>query len=232
MLADRGVAARRKADELIAAGRVTVNGRSAALGQLVRPGLDRVAVDGAEITAVPRAYLMLNKRAGVLTTVRDDRGRATVMERLPAGTGRLYPVGRLDLDSRGLVLLTNDGELAGRLTHPRYHVEKEYRVAIAGAPAEGALQRLRKGLRVGDESFLPAEVEVLKASPRETRVRMVLREGRKREVRRMWRALGHDVLDLERVRIGPLRLGRLAPGAIRPLTRAEVHRLRESAGLR
>lgn len=181
---------------------------------------------------MPRRHWMLNKPAGVLTTVHDDRGRPTVMEQLPARSGRLFPVGRLDLDSRGLILMTNDGELAGRLMHPRYHVEKEYRVVIAGAPAEGALQQLRKGMRVADERFLPAEVQVLKASPRETRLRMVLREGRKREVRRMWRALGHDVLDLERVRIGPLRLGRLAPGALRALTPAQVRTLREAVGLR
>jgi 23S rRNA pseudouridine2605 synthase len=154
-----------------------------------------------------------------------------VVQQLDAGGGRLFPVGRLDLNSRGLVLMTNDGELAVRLTHPRYHVEKEYRVTIAGAPAEGALQRLRQGMQVGEERFGAASVEVLAASPRRSRVRMVLREGRKREVRRMWRALGHAVLDLERVRIGPLRLGALAAGASRPLTPGEVRDLREAVGL-
>lgn len=198
----------------------------------MRPHRDRVAVDGREVRDVHRSHWMLNKPAGVLTTVQDDRGRATVMQHLPARSGRLFPVGRLDLDSRGLILMTNDGELAGRLMHPRYHVEKEYRVVIGGAPADGALQQLRKGMRVGDERFLPAEVQVLKTSALKTRVRMVLREGRKREVRRMWRALGHDVLDLERVRIGPLRLGSLAPGAIRALTPAQVRTLREAVGLR
>jgi 23S rRNA pseudouridine2605 synthase len=226
------VAARRKADALIGAGRVTVNGVTAAVGQRVRPGLDRVAVDGREVGRAQPAYWMLNKPAGVLTTVSDDRGRATVVERLEGAGDRLFPVGRLDLRSRGLVLMTNDGELAVRLMHPRYHVEKEYRVLIAGAPAERALQRLRKGMQVGEERFGPAEVEVLAASPQQTRLRMVLREGRKREVRRMWRALGHAVLDLERVRIGPLRLDALPSGRSRALTAEEVRRLREAVGLR
>jgi 23S rRNA pseudouridine2605 synthase len=226
------VAARRKADTLIGAGRVTVNGVRATVGQRVRPGRDRVAVDGREVGgAAQRVYWMLNKPVGVLTTVRDDRGRATVVEQLQGAGERLFPVGRLDLRSRGLVLMTNDGELAVRLMHPRYHVEKEYRVLIGGAPAERALQRLRKGMQVGEERFGPASVEVLAASPQQTRLRMVLREGRKREVRRMWRALGHAVLDLERVRIGPLRLDALPSGQSRALTGEEVRQLRKAAGL-
>jgi 23S rRNA pseudouridine2605 synthase len=225
------VAARRKADALIASGRVTVNGARAAVGQKIRPGRDRVALDGRELGGARAAYWMVNKPAGVLTTVSDDRGRATVVERLPRGSGRLYPVGRLDLNSRGLVLLTNDGQLAVRLMHPRYHVEKEYRVTIAGAPAAEELRRLRKGMQVGEERFGPASVEVLAASPAKTRLRMVLREGRKREVRRMWRALGHGVLDLERVRIGPLRLDALPSGRSRALTGQEVRELKQAVGL-
>ena len=203
----------------------------AVVGQLVRPGQDRVAIDGREVAGAPLEYWMLNKPVGVLTTVRDDRGRATVLQQIPDAGGRLFPVGRLDLDSRGLVLMTNDGELAVRLMHPRYHVEKEYRVTIAGAPAERALQRLRQGMEVGEERFGAAAVEVLAASPTQTRIGMVLREGRKREVRRMWRALGHRVLDLERVRIGPLRLGALPLGAGRALARDEIRALREAVGL-
>jgi 23S rRNA pseudouridine2605 synthase len=201
-------------------------------GQQVRPRLDRVRVDGVAIPDAPAlAYLMLNKPVGVLSTLADDRGRPTVAERMPAGTGRVFPVGRLDALSRGLILMTNDGELAVRLMHPRYHVEKEYQVMISGAPAEGAIQQLQKGMRVGADRFLPVEVVVQQRSPLETRLRMVLREGRKCEVRVMWKALGHQVLDLERVRLGPLRLGTLAPGASRPLTTSEVRALRQAAGL-
>jgi 23S rRNA pseudouridine2605 synthase len=191
-----------------------------------------VAVDGKPVGAAPpRTYLVLNKQVGVLTTARDDRGRATVMARIPAGSGRVFPVGRLDVNSRGLVLLTNDGDLAVRLMHPRYHVEKEYRVLVSGRPTADAVRRLQGGMSVGAERFAPAEVRVLDAGDDRTRLGMVLREGRKREVRRMWRALGHRVLDLERVRLGPLRLGTLPPGAARALTPAEARTLRRAVGL-
>jgi 23S rRNA pseudouridine2605 synthase len=171
-----------------------------------------------------------NKPAGVMSTARADRGRPTVIERVSAAA-RLYPVGRLDLRSRGLILLTDDGELAVRLTHPRYHVEKEYRVLVAGRPSETALRQIREGMQVEGERFQPAAVTVLRASPEETTVRMVLQEGRKREIRRMWAALGHSVRDLVRTRIGPLHLRRLEEGAKRPLTPAEIRALRRAVGL-
>jgi len=143
----------------------------------------------------------------------------------------VFPVGRLDLDSRGLVLLTDDGELAGRLMHPRYHVEKEYRVVITGQPDEDALRRLSEGMVVRGERFQPAEVTLVDSTTAGTSLSMVLREGRKREVRRLWQALGHPVLDLQRVRIDGLELGDLAEGAVRPLEPDEVARLRAAAGL-
>jgi 23S rRNA pseudouridine2605 synthase len=226
------VAARRKADRLIASGTVSVNGIPAIAGQQVTPGVDTVFVDGRPVEPVLEwTYLMLNKPVGVLTSVGDDRGRASVTDRLPEGAPRVFPVGRLDLDSRGLVLLTDDGELAGRLMHPRYHVEKEYRVVIAGRPGEDAFRRLSEGMVVRGERFQPAAARVLESSTDETRLSMVLREGRKREVRRVWQALGHRVVDLQRVRIDGLELGDLEEGRVRPLRADEVAQLKATAGL-
>jgi len=176
-------------------------------------------------------YLMMNKPVGVLTSVGDDRGRATVTDHLPSRGPRLFPVGRLDLDSRGLVLLTDDGELAGRLMHPRYHVEKEYRVVIAGRPSADAMRRLSEGMVVRGERFQPAQARVLESNADRTHLSMVLREGRKREVRRLWQALGHRVLDLQRVRIDGLELGDLDDGQVRPLRADEIERLKGAAGL-
>jgi 23S rRNA pseudouridine2605 synthase len=228
------VAARRKADLLIVAGRVAVNGEVAQPGRQVDPARDTVTVDGRP-ARLPggQTYLVMNKPAGVLTAASDARGRRTVIDLLAgwADLPRLYPVGRLDLDSRGLLLLTDDGELADRLMHPRYHVQKEYRVRLRGRPSATSLARVREGMRVGDERFQPASVTVEGGEGDRSRLTVVLTEGRKREVRRIFQALGHPVLDLERVRLGSLRLGRLQPGSARRLTAAEVHQLRQSVGL-
>jgi 23S rRNA pseudouridine2605 synthase len=217
---------------LIASGQVSVNGSPAIAGQQVTPGIDRVTVDGTPVEPVSEStYLMMNKPIGVLTSVGDDRGRQTVVDRLSPGGARVFPVGRLDLDSRGLVLLTDDGELAGRLMHPRYHVEKEYRVVVRGRPGEDAFRRLSEGMVVRGERFEPAQVKVLDGDGADAQLSMVLREGRKREVRRLWQALGHPVLDLQRVRIDGLGLGDLAEGDVRPLRSDEVARLKAAAGL-
>ena len=209
-----------------------MNGAPAVAGQQVTPGIDTVSVAGRPVEPVSEwTYLMMNKPVGILTSVGDDRGRPTVTDRLPPGRPRVFPVGRLDLDSRGLVLLTDDGELAGRLMHPRYHVEKEYRVVVTGQPHPEALRRLAEGMVVSGERFEPAEVQVLDSAGAETRLTMVLREGRKREVRRLWQALGHRVLDLQRVRIDGLQLGDLAEGGVRPLRPDEVAGLNAAAGL-
>lgn len=203
-----------------------MNGQPATPGQQVTPGVDEVTVDGRPVQPVAEhSYVMVNKPVGVLTSVGDPRGRPTVTDHLDA-EGRLYPVGRLDLNSRGLVLLTDDGELAMRLMHPRYGVEKEYHVEVAGRPVASALQRLSRGLTIRGESFQPADVRIIDERPSTTRLAMVLREGRKREVRRLWQALGHNVIDLQRVRIDGLRLGTLAEGAVRPLAPEEVARLK------
>jgi len=226
------VAARRKADQLILSGQVAVNGVPAVAGQQVTPGVDRVTIGGRTIELVSQStYLMMNKPVGVLTSIGDDRGRQTVADRLPAGGARLFPVGRLDLNSRGLLLLTDDGELAGRLMHPRYHVEKEYRVVIQGRPSGDALRRISEGMIVSGEEFQPAQVRVLETAPGESRVSMVLREGRKREVRRLWQELGHTVLDLQRVRIDGLQLGDLKEGGVRHLSADEVAGLKSAVDL-
>ena len=214
------------------AGRVTVNGMPATAGQDVKPGSDEVRFDGVEVRSPQQqTYLLLNKPVGVLSSVGDPRGRATVVDGLPVAAGRVFPVGRLDLDSRGLILLTDDGELAARLMHPRYHVEKEYVVAISGRPDAESLRRLAAGMMVRGESFAPVTVRLLEAGTSQSRVCMVLKEGKRREIRRLWQALGHQVLDLQRVRLDGLRLGDLPEGSWRPLERAEVVSVRTAAGL-
>lgn len=225
-LASAGVASRRASEDIIRAGRVRVDGAT-----ITDPGLDvgsaaEVTVDGATVPTAPeRVVYALNKPSGVLSTASDPQGRPTVVE-LVREPARLYPVGRLDIDTTGLILLTNDGELAHRLTHPRFEVEKTYRAVVANPPVrEGALQRLREGVQLEDGPTAPARVKRVKADTLE----LVLHEGRKRQVRRMCEQVGHPVRRLERIRLGPLALGALAPGAYRRLSAAEVGRL-ASAG--
>jgi len=226
VLAHAGVASRRRAEEMIVEGRVQVNGEVVKqLGTKVNPHRDVIVVDGRPLGRPERpVYVLLNKPRGVLSAAHDVRGRKTVVDLVPARS-RLYPVGRLDLDSEGLMLLTNDGALALRLAHPRYEHEKEYRVLVAGVPDEAALARLRGGVGLEGGWTRPARVEVEKSNG-DTWLRMVLREGRKRQIRRMVEKVGYQVLRLIRVRMGPLRLGDLPPGAYRPLTREELAAIR------
>jgi len=226
-LAHAGVASRRAAERLVAEGRVAVG------GQIVTdPARDvdessAVAVDGELVAAEPRVVYALNKPAGVVSTASDTHGRPTVVELVPSGR-RLYPVGRLDADSTGLILLTNDGELANRLTHPRYGVEKAYRARVEPAAiSERALRALRDGVELDDGPTAPARAR----SVGRGRIEIAITEGRKRQVRRMLEAVGHRVTELERVAFGPLRLGDLKPGKHRRLTAAEVERLRAAGGL-
>jgi pseudouridine synthase len=231
-----GVAARRKADDLIAARRVRVNGTVVPPGgRLVMPGRDLVEVDGTAIAPdTARRYFAVNKPRGYLSAV-SDRSRRPLVTSLVHGEREsgLHPVGRLDLDSRGLMLLTNDGELSFRLQHPRHHVEKEYALVVRGAPSESRLDRIRAGIPLEQGRTAPAEVEVLGpgAAARTTRVSVVLRQGWKRQLRASFRLIGHEVLDLCRVRIGPLAIGELREGGARPLAAAEVEALRASVGL-
>ena len=225
-LAHGGVASRRGAEEIVAAGRVSVDGEV-----VTDPARDvddtyDVRVDGRPIRgAEPHVVYALNKPAGVVSTARDTHGRTTVTE-LVRSSRRLYPVGRLDAETTGLILLTNDGELANRLTHPRYGVRKTYVAKLSNPPIrEPDLRRLREGVTLDDGKTAPAGVRRLSFDS----IELVLREGRKRQVRRMCEAVGHPVTDLRRVRIGPLALGSLAEGEVRRLTPTEVERLRSAA---
>ena len=238
VLASRGVASRRAAEVLIAAGRVTVDGRVARLGERVDAARQSVAVDGRAIAraAPPPRTLILNKPPGVLVSRRDEHGRRTVYDLLPGAPPGLRYAGRLDRDSEGLLLLTTDGRLAFRLAHPRYGVEKVYEVTVDGEPSPAALQALRRGVLIEDGPSAPAGARLLgrprgPEGPRRSRVRLVLHEGRKRQVRRMLQAVGHPVRRLVRTRVGSLDLGTLPPGAARELTDAELGELYALVGL-
>ena len=222
-IARAGVASRRRAETLIVSGRVRVNGRTATvLGTRVRPEVDEVRVDGVRVQPAPIRWVMLNKPPGFLTTRRDDRGRDTVYDLLPESLRGLVHVGRLDRATEGLLLLTNDGEAANMLAHPRYRVEREYRAWVAGLPSRDVLRRLVSGVKLEDGLARAKRARVLeRGSPRSV-LELVLTEGRKREVRRLCRAVRHPVQRLERVRFGPIRLAGLGRGEWRDLTEAEV----------
>ncbi|HEX5852039.1 MAG TPA: pseudouridine synthase [Solirubrobacteraceae bacterium] len=226
-LAHAGVASRRSAETLIAAGRVSVDGALVTdpahdVGQDARVALDGRALDGPE----PRVLYALHKPVGVVSTARDTHGRKTVLDLVPARGLRLYPVGRLDADSSGLILLTNDGELANQLTHPRFEVPKTYRAKLAGpALTDRALRELRAGVRLEDGVTAPARTRRVSQHVLE----LTIHEGRNRQVRRMCDAVGRPVLELTRIAFGPLALGDLKPGAHRRLGDAEVRRLRALA---
>jgi len=229
VMARAGVASRRKCEELIAAGRVTVNGEVISTpGRQVDPTRDHIEVDGKPIAAVAEhSYVLLYKPAGYLSTVHDPQGRPTVLD-LVHVPQRLYPVGRLDLTSDGLLLLTDDGDLAQRLTHPSYEHEKEYEAWVDGQPTPHTLERLCQGIELEDGFTWPAQVTVLRQERGGTWLRLVIHEGRKHQLRRMCEAVGHPVRRLIRVRMGPLTLAGLLPGQYRALTKAEVAQLRES----
>ncbi|MEZ5262138.1 MAG: pseudouridine synthase [Acidimicrobiales bacterium] len=225
-LARVGFGSRRVCEDLIAEGRVTVNDEVAALGRRVDPEVDRVAVDGIGIGVRPDlVHYLLNKPTGVVTTASDPQGRPTVVQLVPDEV-RVFPVGRLDVDSEGLLLLTNDGELAHRLTHPSFGVDKEYLVAVQGAPSRGALRRLRVGVELDDGVTAPARVATIEPDL----LRITIHEGRNRQIRRMCDAVGHPVRRLVRTRIGPIADGKLAPGAWRRLTLDEVRALSNATG--
>lgn len=228
-LARAGVASRRRAEGLISAGRVAVNGRVVTGPAFnVDPDRDLVTVDGEVVRPEPKVYLMLHKPPGYVSTVSDTHGRPTVIDLVPR-MARLYPVGRLDADSEGLLLLTNDGELTMLLTHPRYHVPRTYRVWVAGIPTGTELERLARGVALEDGPTAPARVRLVRAVRGEAVLEMTLFEGRKRQVRRMCEAIGHPVRRLLRVGLGPLHLGDLPPGRWRELRPDEVAVLRRLA---
>lgn len=224
-LAHAGVASRRKAEEIIAGGAVSVDGKV-----VTDPARDvdehsKVMVKGRRVKAERHEYYLLNKPAGVMSTADDPQGRTKVVDLVKA-SGRVYPVGRLDVASTGLILLTNDGELANRMTHPRYGVEKTYSVRVRGKMPDAALGQLRRGVALDDGRTAPAKVSLKKRSPGSSRFEITIREGRKRQVRRMCEAVGHEVLELERIRLGPLTLKGLHSGQCRRLTVSEIRRLK------
>jgi len=232
ILAHAGVASRRKCEQIISAGRVQVNGETITeLGSKADPDRDRIHVDGKPITLPKQhTYLLLNKPVGCVSTVHDPRGRPTVMD-LVDTKKRLYPVGRLDLLSEGFLLLTDDGPLTQRLTHPSYEHDKVYHVWVDGTPTKRALQHLREGIELEDGLTRPAKVRVMRRESGGAWLRFVIHEGRNRQLRRMCRAVGHPVRRVIRVSVGPLTLGDLQPGKYRRLTRKERALLREAVGL-
>ena len=229
-LAQAGVASRRAAEKLVAEGRVTVNGNVAMVGQVVRDA-DVIAVDGRRVQAEAIRTYMLNKPMGVVSTASDPEGRPTVLDGLPDDV-RLYPIGRLDIDTTGLLLITNDGDLAHRLMHPRSKVPKTYEALVDGRVSSTSVRALRNGIELDDGPTQPARVEVLdRQAPGGTWLRIEITEGRNRQVRRMCEALGHRVRRLVRTRYGGLGLGRLQRGEHRLLTSAELARLATQAGM-
>jgi pseudouridine synthase len=226
VMAHAGVASRRKSEELIRQGRVTVNGRVVTqLGTKVDPARDEVRVDGNLLQTAPdRVYVVINKPRGVLSSMQDDRGRRNLGD-LIQSSGRLFPVGRLDAASEGLILLTDDGELTNLLTHPRYRHDKEYVVLVNGSPSDKTLKAWQRGVNLEGKLTAPARVDILNRDRDSTLLRIVMREGRKRQIREVGSLLGHPVRELKRVRLGPLQLGTLQPGQWRYLTSKEIQSL-------
>jgi 23S rRNA pseudouridine2605 synthase len=228
VLAHAGVASRRKSEELIRQGRVIVNGRVVnRLGTKVDPARDDIRVDGRRIQVqASHVYIMLNKPRGMLSVMEDARGRPALNDMVQVPV-RLYPVGRLDVISEGLILLTDDGELANVLTHPRYEHEKEYRVLVNGQPSDKTLDAWRQGVILDGKPTAPARVDLLRRDRDAALLRVVMREGRKRQIRNVASLLGHPVRELRRVRLGPLHLGTLEVGQWRYLTAKEIRKLEE-----
>ncbi len=225
LLARAGIASRRVVEDMIADGRVSVNGTVAQLGDRADPDVDAIEIDGTLVGVRPdTVWYLLNKPAGVVTTASDPEGRPIVVDLVPEEP-RVFPVGRLDADTEGLLLLTNDGDVTHRLTHPSYGVEKEYLAHVEGEPARGALRRLREGVELDDGMTSPAKASTVAPDV----VKLVIHEGRNRQVRRMCEAVGHPVRRLVRVRIGPITDTSLSPGEWRPLTQAEVRDLERAA---
>lgn len=226
-IARAGIASRRKADELLAAGNIKVNGLT-----LKEPGYDVVEGDVVEVNGrrieaeEKQVYILLNKPVGFVTTVSDDRERDTVMDLVRDVDARLFPVGRLDYNTSGMLILTNDGDFAYRMTHPRHEIPKTYRALVSGVLSDEKCARLRNGVDIGGFITSKAEVKIVKGTPRQTLVDITIHEGKNRQVRKMFKAVGNSVQTLERIAVGNVRLGRLAAGHYRKLTREEVEYLK------
>ncbi|QDS34549.1 pseudouridine synthase [Brevibacillus brevis] len=230
VLAHAGVASRRHCEELIAQGKVQVNGQVVReKGIKVDPLKDKIVVNGQQVKLEQHVYLLLYKPTGVITSVTDPRGRRVVIDLLKGIKERVYPVGRLDYDTSGLLLLTNDGELANRLAHPSYEIDKVYRAWVKGIPSQDEVRKLATGIRLEDGMTSPGQSKLLKteSSSQRALVELTIHEGRNRQVRRMCEAIGHPVLTLERIRLGFLTLDGLKPGEFRKLTQEEVESLKQ-----
>lgn len=237
-LASSGIGSRRRCKELVLLGKVSVNGKIAeSPGMQIDPENDSIEVDGVKVTYNPNAkkvYILLNKLPGYLSACTDSRGVPTIMDLLPRTEERLFPVGRLDKDTEGLLIVTNDGELAYKLTHPKHEVDKTYLVWVEGVPSESSLDKIRQGLELEDGTITaPAAVEIVKSNKYQTEgniastcLKIVIHEGKKRQIKRMFYAIGHRVLKLRRIQIGTISLGDLKPGKYRYLTQEEVESLK------
>lgn len=232
-LAECGIASRRKSEELIAAGKVKVNGHVAQIGDKIDPRKDLVTVRGKKIRKTQRNYyILLHKPRGYVTTVSDELGRKTVMDLVKDIDARLYPVGRLDKDSEGLLLMTNDGAFANALTHPRHEYSKKYRVTIRGKVSDSALVQLREGIELDGRMTAPCDVTILTGEENRTVLEFVIHEGRNRQIRRMCEAVELEVIRLKRTAVGSLKLGMLPAGKWRELTDNEVQKLMRSGALK
>jgi 23S rRNA pseudouridine2605 synthase len=229
LIAGTGLASRRKAETLIAAGRVMVNGKTVTeLGTKVDPSKDHVKVDGKHVSAAqPFVYLMLNKPRNVVSTMDDPGGRTTVKDYLRGVSVRVFPVGRLDFDSEGLMLLTNNGDLAQAMLHPRYHVPKTYLIKVKGVLSDEHIRKLEQGVTLEDGMTAPAQVRKVRKVEANSWLEITIREGRKHQVKRMLELVGHPVIKLLRIRMGPIALGDLQPGEFRFLTDREANALRD-----
>ncbi|WP_054949563.1 pseudouridine synthase [Numidum massiliense] len=232
VIAGAGIASRRKAEQLIAAGRVQVNGETVTtLGTKVDVNSDEVTVDGRTIGQETFHYYMFYKPTGVITSVEDQFARKVVTDYFKRVPARMYPVGRLDYDTEGLLLMTNDGELTHRLTHPSYEIEKSYLARVKGVPNDAALMQLRRGVALDDGLTAPARASLVRVEGENAWLRLVIHEGRNRQVRRMCAAVGFPVLTLKRDGLGCLTLGKLTAGQYRPLQKRELDKLRQLVGL-
>lgn len=230
VLAAAGIASRRECEQIVLEGRVEVDGQIVTqLGTRVDPQRQQIRVDGTQLPRTKLQYYIINKPQGVVTTSRDPWARTRAIDLAPERAGRLFAVGRLDMSSEGLVLLTNDGELANRLAHPRYGIEKTYQVQVAGDVSQEVVEKLRRGVRLAEGRVQPERVSIARTYKQSTILDIVLREGKNREIRRILAALGHKVQRLRRVSIGPLRIGDLPLGEARPLAHDELRRLQEAA---
>jgi 23S rRNA pseudouridine2605 synthase len=232
ILSEIGIASRRRAEELIIEGRVTINGRIAALGMKADPERDHIKLDGKLIARPePKVYLMLNKPKGVVTSLHDPEGRPTVKDCLKGVKYRVFPVGRLDYDSEGLLLLTNDGDFAQAILHPSKKIPKSYLVKVKGTPEEDEIKKLRSGIRLEDGVTAPAKLQKVRSTENNTWLEITIHEGRKRQIRRMLEQTGHPVLKLKRTRINGIELGNLKSGEYRYLKPEEVAKMKKEVAV-